>query len=182
MGSKAAREGLKDLARRGSWRLTVQSDRENAAERSTAEPAPSVAFGHNLPRDGEAWTWERDGLADDPNWPDKRPATTVQGDRRIAAPGHKGDVKTEPNAKRQMEGAISISISEAARLQAFPNAYPWSGSRTSVFRQIGNACPAPVTAWVAGAALGLPREEIKAAVFAYLDDLYSQPLEREEAA
>lgn len=74
----------------------------------------------------------------------------------------------------------SISISEAARLQAFPNGYPWAGSRTSVFRQIGNACPPPVTAWVAGAALGLPREQIKAAVFAYLDDLYSVPLDRAE--
>lgn len=36
---------------------------------------------------------------------------------------------------------IRLSIEEAATLQTFPTGYPFAGTRTEVYRQIGDAVP-----------------------------------------
>jgi DNA (cytosine-5)-methyltransferase 1 len=74
-------------------------------------------------------------------WTHERPATTVAGDPRISGPGHKGSGDERDPAPRQQANAIRVTETEAAILQSFPADYPWQGTRTKRFQQIGNAIP-----------------------------------------
>lgn len=84
-------------------------------------------------------------------WVEERPATTVQGDPRIWPPGHKvnqadrdrigTDAANEKYGDRKGTGSVRVSTQEAAVLQSFPPEYPWAGTRTKQFQQIGNAIP-----------------------------------------
>lgn len=77
------------------------------------------------------------------------PATTVQGDSRIWPRGHKinqADIDRlgEEEAKarygdRAGSKARRVTVEEAGILQGFPADFPWQGSKTSQFRQVGNA-------------------------------------------
>lgn len=67
-------------------------------------------------------------------------------DPRISEPGWRGspdDYDAEGNyiGKRSMDNAVRVSVEEASILQSFPPDYPWRGSPTAQFRQIGNAVP-----------------------------------------
>lgn len=105
------------------------------------EPAPTVSAVHAQ--------WWRD-----------RPATTVNGDPRISAPGH----HAEHESGSQQRGAVRVELHELAVLQGFPPDYPFVGTSTSRARQIGNAVPPPLLAAVLGAnleeALVTPTDEV----------------------
>lgn len=73
-------------------------------------------------------------------WPFTCPATTINGDPRVSAPGHH-----DPTASgSQQADAIRLTIPELARLQDFPDDYVWCGTKTDQARQIGNAVPPPM--------------------------------------
>jgi DNA (cytosine-5)-methyltransferase 1 len=82
-----------------------------------------------------------------------RPATTVQGDPRIGRPGHKG---REPGGESQFAvDSVRITVEEAAVLQSFRPDYPWAGTQTARFRQVGDAVPPRLAMAVVGEATGI---------------------------
>jgi len=83
----------------------------------------------------------------------ERPATTVAGDPRIAEPGH----RDREGGRARFDGdSIRVTVEEAAVLQSFPPAYPWQGTKSARFRQVGDAVPPLLSAHVLAAVLGVP--------------------------
>lgn len=116
------------------WRLRAGTN-ANDVERAPDEPAPTMRFGDRL---------------NTVSWIHNRPATSIVGTwspHMVAPPGHR-----EYTVPRQdSEGAVKITLEEAAVLQGFRADYPFQGSKTSRFRQVGNAVPPPWTAAIVGA-------------------------------
>ena len=120
-----------------SWVLTDR--RPNGAERSADEPAPTITS--SLDNGDKAWVHAR-------------LATTIACDSRVFQPGG------HHTTGAQSENAIRLAPAEAACLQSFPPHHEFAGTKTSVFRQIGNAVPPllalPVVAEAAGIPTGAP--------------------------
>lgn len=128
-----------------SWVLRSRRDSPNWVaqhgerdNRGVDEPAPTFT--------GEAHRWR---------WAMERPATTVCATNRIAPPGHRD---RSPGGESQFASpdTVRITVQEAAILQSFRPDYPWQGTKTKAFEQIGNAVPPLLAAHVVAAATGLP--------------------------
>ena len=121
----------------GQWIVKAfrNNNNNNACERSIDEPAGTLFFGQRS-------NWAA--------WVTERPATTLQCDQQVFAP-HSGS-KGEP----QSADSVRISITEAAILQSFPADYPWQGTKTKQFEQVGNAVPPLLAAHVLSMATGIP--------------------------
>jgi DNA (cytosine-5)-methyltransferase 1 len=117
------------------------SNQAHAAVRSVDAPASTLHFG------------ERVNLVE---WSQARPATTVQSDPRVATPGHRDREGGEPQFGA---AAIRVSVTEAAILQSFRADYPWQGTKTKQYQQIGNAVPPRLAAHILAVATGLPLPE-----------------------
>src|SRR5690606_9399719 len=123
----------------GQWVLR-NGNQPNAAIRTTEEPAPTMAFGNNSARI---------------EWVQQRLATTVCATDRIAPPGHR-DRSPKGESQFASPETVRITQAEAAVLQSFPADYPWQGTKTKQFEQIGNAVPPLLAAHIVAAATGIP--------------------------
>jgi DNA (cytosine-5)-methyltransferase 1 len=121
----------------------------------TTEPAPTLTS-----LAGGQWIIQRNDQSHsgqvDPNWPFSRPATTLVARGLVADPGANAN-RFNDSAKSRNDG-IKISVRDAAILQSFPAEYPWHGTQTKQFEQVGNAVPPRVAAHAIAALLGIAAE------------------------
>lgn len=83
-------------------------------------------------------------------WVFDRPATTVQSDPRIAEPGH----RDRAGGERQFTSeSVRVQVWEAGVLQSFRPDYPWQGTKTKQFEQVGNAVPVGLAAAIVSTVL-----------------------------
>lgn len=118
---------------------TKGGDLTGRGTRSVDHPSLTVTsnIGKNAwqPTEGEGRWQHRDERE---AWPLNRPATTVMGDLRIDAPGHRD---RSFDGERHHKRSIRVTVEEAAALQTFPADYPWQGKQGKKFLQVGNAVP-----------------------------------------
>lgn len=156
-------EGDRIRPARGEGMIERHGDRP---DHPAAEPAPTVI--------SKARSWTRfvsagvtgEGRPKDPHsqpadtltgkgtayWCYSRPATTVVGSFRpdiISAPGYRTEV-----SRQDAEGGVRVTVAEGGVLQSFPADYPWQGSRSKQYQQVGNAVPPLLAAHVVGALTG----------------------------
>lgn len=150
----------------GHWMMR-NGPQENAAERALDEPSGTI-YGS---RPGNAtWTLRNGNQANacEPagtlffgdrsnavDWVHDRPATTVQGDPRIGRPGHKDRAGGESQFEKDR---VRVTVQEAAILQSFPPGYPWQGTKSAQYRQVGDAVPPLLAAAILRPLLADPEE------------------------
>ena len=121
--------------------VTTKSGNTKATTRDLDQPAQTIAFGHDAGRSG--WILANNNQAKACRRPLDAPAGTLFFGGRV-------------NTVEWQSGSFvrQITPEEAAALQGFPLGYPFRGSKTNRFQQIGNAVPPPLARAVLAAVAG----------------------------
>lgn len=126
-----------------SWTLHTNRNQQPDGTRQTIDPhtQPAPAF---TTKAGGQWVLRSNTQANAAIRSLDEPASTLFF-------GHRGNAVnwTDGETKRP------ITIEEAAILQSFRPDYPWQGSKTKRFEQIGNAVPPLLAAHIVSAATGI---------------------------
>ena len=136
-----------------SWVLHTNRNQQPDGSRQTADPytAPAPAFTAKAGgqwvlrsrRDSEAWV-AKEGPRENRRGDQPAPTFTGEAHRWSWADDEDGP---EP---------VRITVAEAAVLQSFRPDYPFQGTKTKAFEQVGNAVPPLLAARIVAAATGIP--------------------------
>ncbi|MBC7680253.1 MAG: DNA cytosine methyltransferase [Pseudorhodobacter sp.] len=117
------------------WQLRSPQSIAGGPRATRDSDEPSVTVTSNFDRAMEQEVASDDGAAR----PHRRPSTTIVGSFKpeiVAAPGYRTTV-----SRQNAPDSVRVSVQEAAVLQSFPADYPWQGSKTKQYQQVGNAIP-----------------------------------------
>lgn len=110
--------------------------------RDADDPAPTLTGAGSawwqLP-DGQARINDQSGTGYDLAEQASAPATAVLG--RGLVPFRGSNANRFNGATKSRNDGARVTVQEAAILQTFPADYPWQGSKTSAYQQVGNAVP-----------------------------------------
>lgn len=138
--------------RRGSRSMAWNTERATCARRrraaGSASPGPGAPRSRRPARSPENSTSRARAALDEP-------AATIMSSRLGNPRWEAGDPQDQRNYERQNVALRQVTIAEAAALQSFPHDYPFQGSRTAQFRQVGDAVPPQLAMHVLRAAAGL---------------------------
>jgi DNA (cytosine-5)-methyltransferase 1 len=125
---------------RNLWQL-VQSKQANATVRDTGQPAPTI---HSQRTANLHWEFagagatSRDTVGQVPRKP-AEPAHTITGKGTAVWTPDVGPGNELPPERGR--GGVRVTVAQAAVLQSFPADYPWQGTSTARYRQVGDAIP-----------------------------------------
>lgn len=133
--------------------VTVSSDR----------PAPTLTS-----KAGMQWVLRASNQANSAIRPDDRPAPTMLfahacNDVRFYPAGTERAGEPMRAADRPAESS-KLEVWEAGVLQSFPADYPWRGTRSKQYEQVGNAVPPLLAAHVLASIVGLPAPTVEIAI------------------
>ncbi|MFQ3559507.1 DNA cytosine methyltransferase [Streptomyces gramineus] len=128
-----ARKALLDAQQRGSWILHTNRNQLPDGSRQTADPhrAPAPTF---TAKAGGQWVLRHSNRRNATVRRTDEPAATLLFARAS------NDVSWHTDSPSGPE-SVRITVAEAAALQTFPAGYPFQGTKTRQFEQIGNAVP-----------------------------------------
>ncbi|MGW2468457.1 DNA cytosine methyltransferase [Streptomyces bauhiniae] len=129
----SARKALMDAQRRGAWVLHTNRNQMPDGSRQTTDPhsAPAPTF---TAKAGGQWVLRHSNRSNATVRRADEPAATLLFAKAS------NDVSWERDSSAGLE-SVRISVQEAAALQTFPVGYPFQGTKTKQFEQIGNAVP-----------------------------------------
>lgn len=111
----------------------------NASVRPADQPAGTLFFGQRL--NNVSWVMRAGAQTNATAHGGDEPAPTITA-------GH----DTAQRVWQQDEQTTRVTVQEAAILQSFPPDYPWTGTKTAQYLQVGNAIPPRLAAHIVAAA------------------------------